>query len=385
MTNTMAKYNTRTKATTNCQLQTDHHPQTTSIDVQSVEILPIVEDSHTQLRNTNARHVINLDILPVNVSKGNSIHNINSDNPKHTKIQVDESYDNPDNYSSDVSSSKDSFCLQVKIRRQPNGTQKIPKPTHLITNIAYLLKQHHTRNQYLRARIDTAAEVKLMPVSVYRLIYHDHDLEKITPCRLKIGTYTTDTIKIIGTTIIYLIHPDSKKLREMTFYIALNKGSMLLSCNTSLNLGLIQSRPRLDYLPPRVSLITSNVDHPRKTKAQVQVQKHEVITKTTDQHHDSQGTTSTMPKLVTTQDQILQEYPDVFNGTWKFPGPPYHIHVNPGVTPKQTPCRPIPIYLKDAFQKEISKMLQARIIVPVTKAIPWINSFVLVESRDNQG
>ena len=186
---------------------------------------------------------------------------------------MDELYDNPDSYLSVVSSSKDSFCLQVKIRRQPNGTQKIPKPTHLITNIAYWLKQHHTRNQYLRARIDTGAEVNLMPVSVYRLIYHDHDLEKLTTCRLKIGTYTTDTIKIIGTTIIYLIHPDSKKLTEKTFYIASNEGSVLLSCNTLLTLGLIQSRPRLDYLPPRASLISSNVDHPRKTKAQVQVQK----------------------------------------------------------------------------------------------------------------
>ena len=92
-----------------------------------------------------------------------------------------------------------------------------------------------------------------------------------------------------------------------------------------------------------------------------------------------------MPKLVTTQDQILHEYPDVFEGIRKFPGPPYHIHVDPGVTPKQTPWRPIPIHLNDAFQKEISKMLQARILVPVTKATPWINSFVLVESRDNQG
>ena len=142
---------------------------------------------------------------------------------------MDELYDNPDSYPSDISSSKDSFCLQVKIRRQPNGIQKIPKPTHLITNIAFWLKQHHTRNQYLRARIDTGAEVNLMPVSVYRLIYHDHDLKKLTPCRLQIGTYTTDTIKIIGTTIIYLIHPDSKKLTETIIYIASNEGIVLLS------------------------------------------------------------------------------------------------------------------------------------------------------------
>ena len=157
--------------------------------------------------------------------------------------------DDPDSNLSDISSSEDSFCLQVRIWKQHNQKQQIPKLTHLITNIAYQLKQHHTRNQYLRARIDTGAEINLMPVSVYRLIYRNQDLKKLTPCSLKIGTYTMDTIKIIGTTTIYLLHPDSKKLVETTFYIASNVGSVLLSCNTSLTLGLIQSRTRLDYLP----------------------------------------------------------------------------------------------------------------------------------------
>ena len=171
----------------------------------------------------------------------------------------------------------------------------------------------------------------------------------------------------------------------MTFHVASNKGSMLLSCNTSLTLGLIQSRPRLDYLPPRASLITSNEDHPRKTKTQVQVQKHEVITKTNDQHHNIQGNMSKPPTLITNQEQILQEYPDIFEGIGKFPGPPYHIQVDPKVTPKQTPCRPIPIHLKDAFQKEINQMLQAGVLLPVTEATLWINSFVLVEKRGDHG
>ena len=134
--------------------------------------------------------------------------------PKAHQIQVDESYDHLENYSSDLSLSEDSFCLQVRVRKQTKGTQKFPDTTHLIANIAYRLKQHHTRNQYLRARIDTGAEVNLMPVSVYRLIYQDQDLEKLTPCNQKIGTYTADTIRIIGTTIIYLIHPDNKKPTE---------------------------------------------------------------------------------------------------------------------------------------------------------------------------
>ena len=155
-----------------------------------------------------------------------------------------------------------------------------------------------------------------------------------------------------------------------------------MSCNTSLILGLIQSRAKLDYLPPRVRLITCKVDHPRNTKDQIQVQK-QVNTMQPDQHHSTQHTM--LHKLITTQSQILQEYPNVFEGIGKFPGLPYHICVDPGVTPKQTPCRPIPIHLKDAFQQEINKMLQAGILVPVTQATPWINSFILVESTDSHG
>ena len=132
-----------------------------------------------------------------------------------------------------------------------------------------------------------------------------------------------------------------------------------------------------------MSLITSSEDHPRKTKTQAQVQKHEVITKTHNQHHNIQGNTPKPSALITTQGQILQEYPDVFEGIGKFPGPPYHIQVDPKVTPKQTPCRPLPIHLKDAFQKEINQMLQASVLLPVTEATPWINSFVLVEKRGN--
>ena len=43
------------------------------------------------------------------------------------------------------------------------------------------------------------------------------------------------------------------------------------------------------------------------------------------------------------------------------------------------------MHLKDLFQQEINKMLQAGVLVPVHEATPWINSFVLVESRDKVG
>ena len=131
------------------------------------------------------------------------------------------------------------------------------KPACLITHLAYGLKQHENRNLYLRARLDTCDDINIMPASVYKLVFRDPNLEKLAPNKMQIGTYTNDTVKIVGTCKLYLVHPDTKKLVETTFYVATNDGSMLLSCNSILGLDLIQPGSRLDYLPPRASLITS--------------------------------------------------------------------------------------------------------------------------------
>ena len=93
---------------------------------------------------------------------------------------------------------------------------------------------------YLRARLDTCADVNLMPASVYQLIFKDPHMRKLTPSNLQVGTYTTDSVKIVGSCTFHLVHPDTKKLLETTFYVAMNDGSILLSCKTTLQLGLIQ-------------------------------------------------------------------------------------------------------------------------------------------------
>ena len=133
--------------------------------------------------------------------------------------------------------------------------------------------------------------------------------------------YTTDTVKIVGSCVFYLVHPDTKNLMEVTFYIAMNDGSVLLSCKTTLMLGLIQPRTRLDYPPPRASLITSSADHPKKTKATLHVQKQEVTAQTVTQTVAVQMPKhrNAAPKLITNKDQTLHEYPDVFDGIGTFP------------------------------------------------------------------
>ena len=94
---------------------------------------------------------------------------------------------------------------------------------------------------------------------------------------------------------------------------------------------------------------------------------------------------TTITSQVSDKEQILQSYPDVFEGIGCFPGPPYHIHLDQNITHKQTPCGPILIHLKEAFKQEIDKMLKVGVLKPVHEATPWINSFVLVEGKDKIG
>ena len=60
--------------------------------------------------------------------------------------------------------------------------------------------------------------------------------------------------------VIYLVHPDTKKPVEVTFYVADKSGSTLLSCAMSLKLDLIKLCPRLGVPPPRARIITSQAD-----------------------------------------------------------------------------------------------------------------------------
>ena len=61
-------------------------------------------------------------------------------------------------------------CKSGYRHTQPECKQ-IPTQFHLITHLAYRLKPHHTRNQYLWARLDTCADINIMPASVYKLVF----------------------------------------------------------------------------------------------------------------------------------------------------------------------------------------------------------------------
>ena len=140
-----------------------------------------------------------------------------------------------------------------------------------------------------------------------------------------------------------------------------NNGSVLLSSARTLALGLIQPQNRLAYLPPRASLITSSADHPKKTYSKISVH----VSKKESEASNNKGMVS---KFIKSKEQIPANYSDVFDGIGCFPGPPYHIQVDPSVT-QTKPLSTNPCAFERAF-KEIDKMLKVGVLKPVNQATP---------------
>ena len=119
----------------------------------------------------------------------------------------------------------------------------------------------------MRARIDTCANVNLIPISVYKLLYKEFDCVKLPPSsKDTISIYTTEKINVLGSCGLFVLHPDTKCLKEVTFLQVVNhEGSVIVTCVTSLDLGLTQQHNELNASVPDCEiLIFSSADHPNK-------------------------------------------------------------------------------------------------------------------------
>ena len=141
--------------------------------------------------------------------------------------------------------SDDSFVLyQMRAKiNMSTAKRRLPKKTHLIANLPYRLKQYQTHHKYLRVQLDTCADVNIMPKSVYQMMFNDPKVQQLAPSDISLGVYSDHQVDILGKCNFFMIHPDTKTPHAVTFYVASNEGSVLLSCTTLLALDLIQTRP----------------------------------------------------------------------------------------------------------------------------------------------
>ena len=155
----------------------------------------------------------------------------------------------------------------MKVQEKKPHTS-VPVPKHLVTNLEFKEQLHKRKAKFLGARVDTCADVKLISLGIYQKLFKDTDCTQIEPCNLQQGTYTNKRVKIIGLCHLYIMHLDTRCLEKVRFYIAGNEGSVLISCTTSLKLGLIKPKEKLDHLPPegKRKVIYSSTDKIKKKK-----------------------------------------------------------------------------------------------------------------------
>ena len=168
----------------------------------------------------------------------------------------------------------------MKVQKKKAHTSA-PAPKHLVTKLEFKVKPHKGKTKFLRARVDTCADVNLMPVSIYKKLLKDEDCNQIATSKLQLATYTTKKVKIIGSCKLFIMHPDTKYLEETRLYVATNEGSILISCETSLALSLIKPHKKLDHPPPKgnKNIIYSSADKVKKRdESQLKVQQTKLKT-----------------------------------------------------------------------------------------------------------
>ena len=221
----------------------------------------------------------------------------------------------------------------------------------LYDSIPYRLQPYHKHNKYLHVQLDTCSDVNLMPKSVYKLVFNDPNTSKLAKSDINFTLYTRHSVDLISKNTFFMLSKDTKQPVEVDFYIAKDDGSVL-SHETVFQIQLLDVKPRLEYLPPRVTLISSAAEYPRKeVHAQARSIKQQYSTEAAHSGSISaksgsiitqngpimqQEDTAKKIKIVKSKEQIKELYPELFEGIGRFPGEPYHIHTDPSVTPKDT-------------------------------------------------
>ena len=260
---------------------------------------------------------------------------------------------------------------QVKEPQEPPVDKKI-----VMVTVPYLRNQNDKAKDCLRMRVDTCADINIMPLSMYQTIFSDLKKEKLLSTGIQVTTYNDSTLDLIGRCTLYLQHPKTLDKIMATFYVTQEEGSVLLSCSTSLKLEVIEV-PEQKPVPAYMPIYTSSLDKPSFTEQYV-VYQNEII-----EVYDKQNPN----RIIRSKQDIKRLYPSVFTGIGKFPGEPYQIWLDPSVPPQQMPYRPVPVHLEEPFNGKIKEMEETGIIKKVGQEefTPWISSYVLVETTDKDG
>ena len=188
-------------------------------------------------------------------------------------------------------------------------------------------------NKTVKCQIDTGASCNVISTSVLSSITKQKKL-RITPTKTKLKLYDGGTLIPVGKCTINCTV--GKVTETLEFHVVEIEGkdtSTLLSAAASVKLGIMT-----------VNVVNSVLQTPETTL---------------------------------TEENILQEYSDVFNGLGCLPGT-YSIEIDKTMKPVQHQPRRVPVAQKAEVKAEIERLVNKGVITKVVEPTDWISSMVVV-------
>ena len=213
-------------------------------------------------------------------------------------------------------------------------------------------------NKKVKVKLDTGAEVNVMPLRVYEQIKSKDVKMKTTATKLCV--YGGANLPIVGKIDVKYEFRDPEEQAE--FFIVKTDSKTLLSLRTCKSLGIIQML------------------HEVKS----QEQHNEKGDKNDKKQSNSEKDSDVKQKVARTKgkngkelkETIMQMYPTLFNGLGIME-PEHHIKLNVNTTPVVHPPRKIPVGLRDQLKKELDSMEETGVIRKVDEPTEWVNSLVV--------
>ena len=267
---------------------------------------------------------------------------------------------------------KNHWSKCCKLRKEVKEISIEDDDTYVIETVAnYDKKQCNTeatvvlriKDAKVRMKIDTGAEVDVMPLRVFNQV-NDRNKESILTLKstsTKLIGYGGNEIPVCG--VCSAKCSFQGKILHTDFYVVETDSRSVLGLDSCKKLDLIQVMCAVHKKPAKIAGTESSELQEHKA---IKVETANKIKQVSNKFDEDMKC------------EIKQMYPEVFNGLGNLE-PAYHMQIEENAMPVIHAPRKIPAALRDKLKFELEKMEANKVIAQVEEPTEWVNSLVVIE------
>jgi hypothetical protein len=227
-------------------------------------------------------------------------------------------------------------------------------------------KRCHTKlfvdGHLVKFLLDTGSTANVIPVTVLKSL--QKRISDLKPPRSRLSMFDHTQLRTLGVLSAKLIHPRTALELDVEFYVAETETAVL---------GVDACR-RLDL----IRIVVENLCEAHESSSD------KSRSPPSDRPVPAPRRRSVVPTAGRiTEADIVELYPDVFDGRLGLLEGDVHLEVDPNVPPVQMPLRRQPVAVRDRVEAELQKLVAENVIAPVTKPTPWVSALLVTTRKDN--